>query len=175
MSGDVAVRLATPADLPALPGIERAAAELFAGTAHHAAVVGDATSLEQFAGAQRAGHLWVATAGDAPVGFAFMEIVGDAAHLDELDVHPDHGGRGIGTALVRAVCEWAARSDYAGVTLTTYRDVPWNAPFYQKLGFRVLPPAEYSDALRALVGHEAAMGLRPEDRYVMRWDAPPTR
>ena len=41
--------------------------------------------------------------------------------------------------LVLQVCDWAAGNGYASVTLTTFRDVPWNMPFYERLGFRVIP------------------------------------
>src|SRR6185503_9462415 len=77
--------------------------------------------------AQADGRLCVALDGDRPVGFAHVEMLAeDLPHLEELDVHPDHGRRGIGAALVRTVCEWVARSGYSEVTLTTFRAVPWN-------------------------------------------------
>lgn len=50
-------------------------------------------------------------------------------------MHPEHGRRGIGGALVGSVCDWARASGIASVTLTTYREIPWNEPFYRRLGF----------------------------------------
>jgi GNAT superfamily N-acetyltransferase len=110
----------------------------------------------------------VALAGNVPVGFARVEII-DArtAHLEEIDVCPAHGRRGLGTRLVTEVCEWAASAGYESVTLTTFRDVPWNGPFYERLGFRVVPGAELSAALRAIVEAEARRGLDPSRRVTM--------
>jgi predicted N-acetyltransferase YhbS len=91
-------------------------------------------------------------------------------HLDELDVLPEYGRRGIGTALVQHVCRIAQTADYPGVTLTTFHDVVWNAPFYQRLGFQVVPPADQTPGLQALVAMEKAHGLRTDLRVVMRRD-----
>ena len=119
--------------------------------------------------AQREGRLWVALAGDVPVGFALLEAIEpEAAHLEEIDVHPDHGRRGLGAALIRAVCQWAAANGRGAVTLTTFRDVAWNAPFYARLGFEIVAPAHLSPPLRAVVEDETRRGLDPARRVVMR-------
>jgi GNAT superfamily N-acetyltransferase len=166
-----AVRLATAQDVPHLPAIEMAACELFAHCAVTADLPAHWTSLEDFREAQQHGLLWVAvTAQDAPIGFALVERFGATAHLEELDVLPDYGRRGIGAELVRAVCEWAVAQRLEAVTLTTFRDVPWNAPFYQRLGFRVLPPADWTPLLCARVAEETAHGLPAALRVVMRYD-----
>jgi GNAT superfamily N-acetyltransferase len=98
----------------------------------------------------------VLVAGSPAVGFACVDIVDDVAHLWQLSVHPSHGRQGIGRALVQAVCEWAVCNGYPAVTLTTFRNVPWNAPFYRRLGFRVLhdlPPG-----LNGIREHEREIG-----------------
>lgn len=115
------------------------------------------------------GRLWVALADDVAVGFAHVELIErEAAHLEEIDVVPAHGRRGLGTALVLRVCDWAARQGYASVSLTTFRDVPWNMPFYARLGFEVVPRERCSAALRAVVDDETRRGLDPARRVVMR-------
>jgi GNAT superfamily N-acetyltransferase len=98
----------------------------------------------------------VLAAGDPPVGFACVELVDGVAHLWQLSVLPSAGRRGLGTALVRAVCAWAAEQGLAAVTLTTFRDVPWNGPFYARLGFRELD--ELTPGLSAIRAHEIAIG-----------------
>ena len=91
-------------DLTQLAAIELAAARLLAGHAPEY-VLNETTSLEVLEVAQRAGHLWVALADDFPVAFAHVELIErDAAHLEEIDVHPEHGRRGLGTKLVLEVC-----------------------------------------------------------------------
>jgi GNAT superfamily N-acetyltransferase len=87
--------------------------------------------------------------GDPPVGFVSIELVDGDAHIDQLSVLPGHGGRGAGRALLDAAVRWARDTGRSGVTLTTFRDVPWNAPFYRRVGFEeVAEPAPGLAALR---------------------------
>src|SRR5215471_13053482 len=93
------ITAARPKDLAALPAIELAAAKLLHGHAPEA-VLNETTSHEVLKAAQNLGHLWVALADDVPVGFAHVEVLEPmAAHLEEIDVHPDHGRRGLGARL----------------------------------------------------------------------------
>ncbi|HST06924.1 MAG TPA: GNAT family N-acetyltransferase, partial [Gemmatimonadaceae bacterium] len=164
------IATARPSDIPLLPAIELAAARLLVGHAPES-VLAESTSLSVLRRVQSAGQLWVAIADDVPVGFAHVEILEPgSAHLHELDVHPDHGRRGVGTRLVRTVTAWAAASGYGSVTLSTFRDVPWNMPFYSRLGFEAIPPQSLTPALGALVADEARRGLDPASRVVMRAD-----
>jgi GNAT superfamily N-acetyltransferase len=162
------IAAARPADLPLLPAIELAAAALLAGHAP-ASVLDETTSQADLEDAQQRGHLWVALADGVPVGFAHIEVLApDIAHLEEVDVHPAHGRRGLGRRLVLAVCEWAATDGYSWVTLTTFRDVPWNMPFYARLGFEEIPPSELPPALLSVVDDETRRGLDPGRRVAMR-------
>jgi len=162
------ITAARPEDLSRLAGIELAAARLLEGHAPES-VLNETTSLDVLKRARREGRLWVALADDLPAGFAHVEVIEPgAAHLEELDVHPDHGRRGLGAKLIRAVCQWAASNGYGAVTLTTFRDLPWNAPFYSRLGFDVVAPEHLSASLRASVEDETRRGLDPSRRVVMK-------
>ena len=165
------IRLARPDEVVLLPAIELAAAQLFAGTdlGLDDASLEDTASVESLSAAQRAGMLWVAIApGGEPVGFAYGRMLGGEPYLAELDVHPEHGRRGLGAKLVGALVEWAHAHGAAGVTLSTFRDVAWNGPFYARLGFRALAPDELDDAHRELIERERRKGLPVEKRVVMR-------
>ena len=163
---------ARPRDLPAIGAIELAAARLLAGYAPDT-VLNEMTSEQELRDAQRHGRLWVALAGDIPVGFALVEILEpNAAHLEEIDVHPDHGRRGLGRRLMAEVCSWAVERKCPALTLTTFRDVPWNMPFYAGLGFEEIPSGALTPALRAVLQDEARRGLDPARRVAMRWCAP---
>jgi GNAT superfamily N-acetyltransferase len=162
------IALARVCDLPALPAIELAAARLLVGQAPES-VLAETTSHEELQAAQGLGHVWVALLSDQPVGFAHVKILeARHAHLEEIDVHPDHGRRGLGKQLVMAVCAWAAREGYESVTLTTFRGVPFNMPFYERLGFEVIPDTIVSPALRRVANDETRRGLDPSNRVVMR-------
>jgi GNAT superfamily N-acetyltransferase len=165
---------ARPRDLHRLGAIELAAAMLLRGHAPDT-VLNEVTGEQELKEAQRQGRLWVALAGDTPVGFAHVEVLEpNAAHLLEIDVHPDHGRRGLGRRLVAEVCRWAEVGGYPAVTLTTFRDVPWNMPFYARLGFEEIPTATLTPALKSVFQDETRRGLDPARRVAMRWRAQPT-
>jgi GNAT superfamily N-acetyltransferase len=114
------------------------------------------------------GLVWVATEGDAPIGFASTEPFEDALHLWELAVRIEAQKRGAGRALVMAVIDDARARSLPAVTLTTFRDIAWNAPFYARLGFVEVPWAEANPRLADLRAHEAALGLDVDKRCAMR-------
>jgi GNAT superfamily N-acetyltransferase len=154
------IRPVRPDELTLLPGVEAAADTVFEPVGI-GPLPGPGT-VEEFAAA-----LIVLVAGDPPVGLCRIDGIATAgggivAHLEQLSVHPDHAGHGIGRALVRAGCEWAAEQDYDEITLATYRDIPWNGPFYASEGFVERGPVD--DFLRA-------HGLPPEDPVMGRFGA----
>ena len=163
------VEPARAGDLVALPAIELAANELFEGTGLLSAVGDDFTDPGEFSEALAEGRLWVARAPSGePVGFALVELLDGQPHLEEMDVMPAYGRRGLGRALLEAVFAWARGAGHASVTLTTFRDLAWNAPFYRRAGFQALASDEIPQRLAALVREEASRGLDPEKRVVMR-------
>ena len=155
--------------LDILGDIELAAATLFEGHLP-ASIPQDNTPQQKFRSAQLEGRLWVALSGETPVGFALVEMLAnDLPHLEEIDVMPSHGRRGVGTALVHAVLEWVTKAGYVQLTLTTFRSVPWNMPFYTRMGFVEIPADELRSELEKVVQDEAARGLPRELRVVMQY------
>ena len=69
--------------------------------------------------------------------------------------------------MIEAVCEWVRANGHAVITLTTERDIPWNAPYYARLGFEILPEAQWGAGLREIAVNEIALGLNPETRVAM--------
>ena len=164
------IRPATIDDLPEIQAIEVAAGERFReindpliarcaddppyGTA----------GLENASIEQRA---WVAVDEiGSIIGFTVAWVVDGEGHLDQLAVAPAHGRRGVGRALVETVFAWTVAQELSSITLTTFRDVPWNCPYYEKLGFVVV--STLTPALQALVDEQATWGLEPSLRVVMR-------
>ena len=147
------IRLVRHDELALLPALEAAADAVFEPLGI-GPLPGPGT-VEEFAAA-----LVVLVAGDPPVGLCRIDGIGGigAAHLEQLAVHPDHARRGIGRALLRAGCAWAKAKGYPEITLATYRDVPWNGPFYASEGFVERGTAD--DFLRAhdLPPEEPVMG-----------------
>jgi len=164
------IGLAQPDEVALLPRVEERASERFLTVPQTAHLPACPTPLADFEVAQRAGLLWIARyQGSSPVGFALAEDLGPSLHLEELDVLPEHGRRGIGAALVRRVCHEAAARRRA-LTLCTFRDVPWNAPWYERLGFRPLPSEEQTPELRRRIQEESERGLMESLRVAMRFE-----
>lgn len=132
----------------------------------------DLPGLEEavIATAQAEGLLWVAAEEDEPVGFALCWIRPGAMHLREIDVHPSRMGRGHGRRLVEHVVEQARRRGLPRVTLTTFRDVPWNAPLYRHLGFSDLDASQMPVWLGRIREEEDATELRRWPRVAMARD-----
>ena len=109
----------------------------------------------------------VAVSGGRVRGLAATVTLDGATHLEQLAVHPDHGRRGIGGALLEAVCAEAAADARTRVTLTTFRDLAWNGPWYERRGFTVLPGAEWGPDLERQWEAEEAAGIMVRPRIAM--------
>ena len=169
ISDPYVVRLAQRRDVALLPDIERRAGTRFDAYGLDKVMTEILTSLYDLEQSLAGQRLWVAAAAsDRPVGFALACVVDSNAHLDELDVLPEHGRHGIGTALVETVCAWGRANGFKAITLSTLSHIPWNAPFYNRLGFRILPPDELSETLQNLLREEVALGLPTDHRVIMR-------
>lgn len=163
------IRPARRGDLHLLPKIEVTAASRFAPFGLGETVLSSHLPLELLDHRQHEGRLWVAAnRKDRAIGFATASIVDGVGHLDELSVLPRYGRRGIGSQLVAKVCAWAEAYSMRAVTLSTFLEVPWNAPFYERLSFRILEPAELTLGLRLMRDAEAQAGLPIERRVFMK-------
>jgi GNAT superfamily N-acetyltransferase len=138
---NLGLRLAIEADFGALPEVEAAADRVFADIGMWP-LPAPAPAEELRAAAA------VIVAGEPPVGFARLEVVDGQAHLEQLSVHPSAARRGIGTALLDRAVDCAIAHGFARMSLITFRDVTWNAPFYAARGFVPLPEEELGPGLQ---------------------------
>ncbi|MEV1024753.1 GNAT family N-acetyltransferase [Streptomyces sp. NPDC050264] len=163
------LRSAEPAELPRLQDIEVAAGAAFRPLGM-AAVADDAPpTIEELDRYRRAGHAWVAVEDDGTVvAYLVAEVIDGAFHIEQVTVHPDAARRGVGQTLIACAADCARDQGLAGLTLTTFADVPWNAPYYERLGFRRLSEAALTPGLRSLRAAEADSGLDRWPRVCMR-------
>jgi GNAT superfamily N-acetyltransferase len=80
-------------------------------------------------------------------------------HVEQVSVDPGSARGGLGRALLDRAAQQAAEAGVRALTLTTFAQVPWNAPYYTRCGFRLLGDAEVTPGLRAIRRREAAFGL----------------
>jgi GNAT superfamily N-acetyltransferase len=127
-------------DIEALVAIDLAAGQMFAPTGLlDADALNDHVPMSVLADAIRAGLVIVMREDDQPAGFALVSRREGSLYLDQISVDPTHGRQGLGRALIAAVFKLARQQREKRVTLSTFRDVAWNGPFYRRLGFRELP------------------------------------
>jgi GNAT superfamily N-acetyltransferase len=163
------IRYARRQDLATLPIIEHAAAAQFRATpywwlADDDYMVSADVDLEHE-------HVWVVVDHeDHPIGFGIVHLHDESVHLHELDVHPHYARQGLGRRLIAVIADWARARGATALTLTTFADVPWNGPYYARLGFRTLDVTVLSPALQAVRQHEAAAGLPMAQRICMQLD-----
>ncbi|WP_261568941.1 GNAT family N-acetyltransferase [Frankia gtarii] len=117
-------------------------------------------------------QVWVGCPGDdgVPVGMVIASVRDGLAYVEELAVLPAYGRRGLGGRLLATVGDWARSRGLPAVTLSTFRDVPWNGPFYRRHGFRDLSPTEWTPSMPAIRAGEGEHGLRIDARVFMRRD-----
>jgi GNAT superfamily N-acetyltransferase len=162
------IRSARAEDLPLLGPLELRAAERFRDSNHAYACDLPPFDTKQLAELQRAGTVWIAAGElDEPVGFAIAGRLGADAYLHELDVDPTFARRGVGKALIHRVARWARDCGDTSLVLATFRDVPWNGPYYERLGFAVVPEQQYTVAMAELHAREGR-SMRLESRVVLR-------
>jgi len=155
---DYKITRADPEEISQLIEVNIAGDTLFADTGLiDPADFGTHIPEEVFAESIAARDVFVARHGKAekPVGFTLTSHRGDTLYLDQISVHPDHGKQGLGRALVQRVLEDARDRGFKQVTLSTFKDVAWNGPFYRKLGFKPIKPEKMSDWMQELEAAQA--------------------
>ncbi|WP_290851553.1 GNAT family N-acetyltransferase [Gordonia sp. (in: high G+C Gram-positive bacteria)] len=161
------IRLAIADDLPVLQAIEIAAGAAFADLGMDLVAGDEPATIATLLGYVADGRAWVAIDAESrPCGYLLAEIVDDCAHIEQVSVHPDFRGRRIGRDLIDHCENWARAAGLPAMTLTTYRDVAWNGPYYELLGFAYL--ADATPGLREIRRREAAAGLDAWPRACMR-------
>lgn len=151
-----------------MPAIERAAAELFT---HGVGLEGfdpdDTWEVPDLQRLIRRGHSLVAHVGETMAGFLVAQPFSRELHIWEMDVQPRFGRRGIGAGLVRAAQIDARNTGFKALTLTTFRDLAWNAPFYARLGFEEVTALDAHPRLAGELANEVDDGLPAERRCAM--------
>ncbi|MGL5941384.1 MAG: GNAT family N-acetyltransferase [Waterburya sp.] len=166
---DYKIRSARAEDLTQLAAIERSASVLFQNTPYSFLVNSQPLPLEFVQQRFQAGQVWVAVERDETVvGYAIANEVDDTLYLQQIDVEPSHGRKGIGSKLISIVCVWAKYHGYRIVSLSTFRDIPWNAPFYAKLGFRILDESKLTPGFQHIRLKEFEAGLPISERVIMQ-------
>ncbi|HEF5874478.1 TPA: GNAT family N-acetyltransferase [Burkholderia cenocepacia] len=169
MPAPILIRPATREDAAAMAAVEVAAAQRFREIGMTDIADGEPTDPAAVLVRIDDGRAYVAVDPQgACVGFAFYRLLdAQRLYLEELDVAPSHAGQRIGARLIERIMTRAAQDGIAQVVLSTFRDAPWNAPYYARVGFRIIDDATLDDALHAIRAHHVALGLDETRRVFM--------
>jgi GNAT superfamily N-acetyltransferase len=161
------IEAGTRAHVALLPEIERAAGARFRGIGMADVAEGETTPILILEERADRGRLYVATEETAaPVGFLIWSPKDGLAYIEEVSVHPDHAGHRLGARLIDRLAE-DVRGSHAAITLATFRDVPWNAPYYARLGFSEMGRERVGPAHQLSWKHQAENGLDMTRRLFM--------
>ncbi|MDP1820804.1 MAG: GNAT family N-acetyltransferase [Acidimicrobiales bacterium] len=165
----VTIRPARAEELEALRAIELAAGRAFAAIGMPEVADDEPPPVPTLRAYVDRGRAWVAAepVEDAAVGYVLVDLVDGAAHVEQVSVHPARARERIGRRLLEHVASWAIDHGHVAMTLTTFREVAWNAPYYRRCGFRDLADDELGPQLRDVMAAEAAHGLDPARRVAM--------
>ncbi|THJ64601.1 GNAT family N-acetyltransferase [Arthrobacter echini] len=163
------IRLAQEDDIRSMMSIERAADAVFRDIGMAAIADAEPMPADALHGYQRSDRAWVDTDDlGRVVAYLLLEVLDGVPHIEQVSVHPSYAGQGKGRQLIEAVAEWAGLQGFSSLTLTTFTEVPWNAPYYARLGFEAVPASQLSPGLRHVRAHETAIGLDEWPRTAMR-------
>lgn len=159
------IRPAVTADLPMLQDIERAAGEAFRTIGMPEVADDEPLPLAELEAYRADGRAWVSELDGEPVAYLVMDVLDGNFHIEQVTVHPHAAGRGLGRELIRHLGEAASAQGVPALTLTTFAEVPWNAPYYRRLGFSIIenPGPELLQVRK----NEAARGLDRWPRVCM--------
>lgn len=160
------IRPARADEIERVRDIERTSATRFLGTDRAELADDEPTDTATLAARIEEGGLLVATDGDLPMAFVMFRHVEGCVYIEQVDVLPSHARRGIGAALLDAVAELARAQGWPALTLSTFRDVPFNAPYYVRLGF--VEVGELTRGMLEIRAEHEARGLDETARVFMR-------
>jgi GNAT superfamily N-acetyltransferase len=164
----VIARLAELAEIPLLNEVEADASQVFLTEPDFAFVaqypLPDEDAYVPFITERRA---FVCEGADGIAGFILMGDVDGNGHIFQVSVRAGLQRRGVGRLLIAAGETWARQQGHRAVTLTTFRDVPWNAPAYERLGYGLVDVGTAGPSLSGILENERAMGLLRQARVAM--------
>lgn len=167
----ITIRRASLADIVHLPLIEQSAGQAFLGTTQAWVAEDDDLPVEAYPPLVESGDVQIADVDGICVGFVVTETTDPELHVHELAVRQDQQGKGIGRALMNAAASLARRRHCRALTLTTFRSIAFNAPFYERLGYEIQQTP--SPRLARILASERARGFT--DRCAMRLSLSPAR
>jgi len=164
----ISIRIAEDKDFSVLPDIEMDAGYELIQFGLQAVANMPAAPVEFYNDLPDDSAVFVACDESTVIGFVLCQCIDGEGHLKEISVLRQYMRKGIGKQLIRTSIDWAITKRYQFLTLTTYRDIPFNAPFYEALGFSAFEPDKKWPGLCLIREVETSNGLDIKPRISMK-------
>ena len=168
---DYIIRKTELSDVEHLPLVERSAGSAFKSLPSLAWIADDSVmSVEEHKHLLAKGLSWIAlnSLSQTICGFINAEVIDGEFYVGEVSVSEAYQKKGIGSKLFETALTEAKSLGLSTATLTTFIDVPWNAPYYQRLGFVILTADILPQYLERKLQEEKSSGLPLDHRCAMR-------
>lgn len=164
----ITIRRAIEKDFAALPEIEMDAGYEFLKYDLKIVAQMPASPVQYYIELAPDNTVFVACNDKTIIGFSVCISVDNKGHLKEVSIQRKHMKKGAGKKLIEKAVQWAIEQGYDCLTLTTYRDIKFNAPLYKKFGFIAFEPDDNWPELRAIRKEERANGFDAQPRICMK-------
>ncbi len=165
---DWSLRLARVEDAESYSRVEDDAAQLLANEPSLAGTpIPPSRSADDYRTMIRQRHCLTAISAGQVVGFAAARRIGREVHLHELSVATAFQRQRIGATLLGALKIDCRNAGIRAITLHTYRDIAWNAPFYERQGFVIVDDLAAYPRLAAGQKEAVEFGLPADRRCAM--------
>lgn len=154
------IRFATLGDIPHLSRIDAATDQQFID-AGHPELAGDGDYIPSDA-AQRGiaeSRILVADVESEIVGWAFLTRSSGELCLGQIAVDPEVQQQGIGSRLMATIIDNAKAAGERTIVLSTQSDLAWNQPWYERLGFKVVPVDQWTIDMASVAAEQGDEGL----------------
>lgn len=167
------IRLSRHSDIERLEQVERSAAQKFKDFLKLGQEFSEHTlPVSILMAAHESQTLWIAADNnDLAIGFLAATPLDGNLHIHELSVARDWQGKGLGRDLIDGIKTHSRQNNIPKVTLTTDKLIPWNKPFYEKLGFVEIPLSNCGDELGAILIRDKSHSPVPDNRIAMIFKA----
>lgn len=164
----IRIRLASADDVPKVAPLEKAAAELFRSIGMDAVADDPPIAESILLQAVEETRLWVAVEYGVLKAYLLGDFLPNSLHIDQVTVHPDAAHRGLGALMIESVSADPRSKARGLLTLTSFADVPWNGPYYERIGFLNIAESEWPEGVAEKVAADRKHGFDAWPRLVMQ-------
>ncbi|UTW55276.1 GNAT family N-acetyltransferase [Kordiimonas sp. SCSIO 12610] len=166
-STNMKIRLAIYDDIPRIIEIEQHGGRKFSDIGMEWVTERPSSNSRDITEGINAKSIFVAVNDHTLAGFIHLGMVDNHGHIFEVSVDYELQGKGVGKLLMNSAEEWAKHHNFNAISLTTFKHVAFNGPWYQSLGYIETDPDDKLPELKAIIDSERTSDLNKSERIAM--------